>query len=61
MDSLLCLPNEIILDIAEYFDVEKINALTQTCYYRLHDLLNPLLYRRGLEIEYPALEWAAAI
>ncbi|KAL3440438.1 ankyrin repeat-containing domain protein [Aspergillus insuetus] len=58
MESLLCLPNEIILDIAEYSNAAEINALTQTC-DRLHGLLNPLLYRHGLDLDSAPLIWAA--
>lgn len=56
MDSLLCLPNEVFLEISTYYhDRERsrhsglaaLSQLARTC-RRLHDLLNPVLYRRNV-------------
>ncbi|BCS28270.1 uncharacterized protein APUU_61318A [Aspergillus puulaauensis] len=45
MDSLLCLPNEVLLEISIHCGITEMSQLTQTC-WRLHDVLNPVLYRR---------------
>src|SRR5215471_11001091 len=58
--SLLDLPNELLLYIAEYLELESdINALTRTT-RRLHGLLNVSLYRHNVEHgESSALSWAS--
>ncbi|KAL2866092.1 ankyrin repeat-containing domain protein [Aspergillus lucknowensis] len=60
MDGLLGLPNEILLDIAARTADQELGRLTRTC-WRLHHLLNPLLYRRGLQPhdDKTTLSWAA--
>ncbi|KAL4967012.1 ankyrin repeat-containing domain protein [Aspergillus stella-maris] len=58
MDSLLRLPNELLLDIAAFSNSKEIARLTCTC-RRLHSLLNIPLYCTGLDEDPPAIVRAA--
>ena len=59
--SLLQLPNELVLYIADFIHAERdINALAQGN-SQLYGLLNPLLYRHNVQYrQSSALTWAAA-
>ncbi|KAG8157227.1 hypothetical protein KVR01_012935 [Diaporthe batatas] len=57
--GLVKLPNELILMLDDWADVPTLAALARTS-RRLHDLMNPVLYRRSAKEQHSsALLWAA--
>ncbi|KAL4924098.1 ankyrin repeat-containing domain protein [Aspergillus undulatus] len=58
MGSILRPPNELLLEVGIVSGTQELGRLTCTC-RRLNRLLNVHLYRRGLEIDPPALFRAA--
>ncbi|KAL4778036.1 ankyrin repeat-containing domain protein [Aspergillus varians] len=57
MYSLLGLPNELLVHIAGHCKTKELSQLIRTC-WRLHNLFNVHLYRRGLVGKPQALEQA---
>ncbi|GIJ85061.1 hypothetical protein Asppvi_003916 [Aspergillus pseudoviridinutans] len=57
---LFTLPDELVLEIAQYLSSPSLSALARTC-HRAYDFLNPVLYSVPLNRLSSVLEWADCV